>query len=88
MRYVASNDEGMADTVGSTVTHDSTNNKYDITYTVEFGAADWRQLPGCIHRNLTALRLLKRVLVVRCFVWIDGEPNEWTIQYRDQAGGL
>ena len=88
--WVASNDEGMADTVGSTVTYDSTNNKYDITYTVEFGAADWRQLPGLYSPKSDSAKIATAGAssTLLCFTRIDGEPNEWTIQYRDVGAGV
>lgn len=88
--WVASNDEGVRDTTGSTVTYDSANNKYDIAYTVEFSTTDWRQLPGLYgpKADTSKLAMSGASSTLLCFTRMDGEPDEWTVQYRDIGTGV
>ena len=86
--WVASNDEGMRDSAGSTLTYDSTNNRYTLTYTCEFGNTSWRQLPcKWSPQSDTAALTLGADSSLMCFFRIDGEPEEWTVRIKDAPSG-
>ena len=86
--WVASNDEGMRDSAGSTLTYDSTNNRYTLAYTCEFGNTNWRQLPcKWSPQSDTAGFTLGADSSLMCFFRIDGEPEEWTVRVKDAPSG-
>ena len=86
--WVASNDEGMRDTTGSTLTYDSTNNRYTMNYTCEFGNTNWRQLPckWALQSDTAGFDLGANSSLL-CFLRIDGEPEEWTVRIKDAPSG-
>ena len=88
--WLSSNDESMQDSIGSTITYDSDDNTYTLAYTVEFGQPNWRQLPTLwTPKSDTAkVTFTGSNNTLLCFTRIDGEPGEWTIQYRDVGAGV
>ena len=86
--WVASNDEGVRDQTGSTVTYDSVNNKYTVAYTCEFGSTSWRQIPTKWAPHPTAAKFtLGENSTVLCVLRIDDDPYAWTLQYKDIPSG-
>ena len=77
-----------ADKPEATAAHDSAANTVTVTYTVEFGQDSFRDLPI----RFGPLRESGRMTFAEgsklaCFLRIDGEPDAWTIEYRDIAAG-
>jgi hypothetical protein len=86
--WFASNDEGTRDSTGSTLTYDSTNNRYTMNYTCEFGNTSWRQLPcKWSPQSDTAGLTLGANSSLLCFLRIDGEPDAWTVRIKDAPSG-
>lgn len=86
--WFASNDEGMRDSSESTLTYDSTNNRYTINYTCEFGNTSWRQLPcKWSPQSVTGKITLGADSSLLCFLRIDGEPDAWTVRIKDVPSG-
>lgn len=72
----------------ATATHDSAANTVTVTYTVEFGQDSFRNLPV----RYGPLRESGRMTFAEgsklaCFLRIDGEPDAWTVEYRDIGAG-
>lgn len=86
--WYASNDDGIPDTVGTTLTYDSATNTYTALYTCEFSHTSWRQLPAkWAPKSETAKMTLGDNSSLMCFLRIDGEPDAWTVQYKDIPSG-
>lgn len=86
--WLESNDEGMRDITGGTLTHDSENNKLVVTYTCEFGNTNWRQLPiKWIPESSTARLTLGANSSLACFLRIDDDPDAWTVRVKDIPSG-
>ena len=86
--WYTSNDEGMPDTVGTTLTYDSTTNKLTAVYTCEFSQTFWRQIPAkWAPKSNSAKMVLGDNSSIMCFLRIDGEPDEWTVKYKDVPSG-
>ena len=86
--WYTSNDEGMPDTVGTNLTYDSTTNKLTAVYTCEFSQTSWRQLPAKWSPNSNSAKMvLGDNSSIMCFLRIDGEPEAWTVKYKDVLSG-
>lgn len=86
--WFTSNDEGMQDTVGTTLAYDSITNKLTAVYTCEFSQTSWRQIPGkWAPKSDSAKMILGDNSSIMCFLRIDGEPDEWTVKYKDVPSG-
>ena len=82
--WFASNDEGMRDNREGTLTYDSTNNRYTMNYTCEFGSTSWRQVPIKWAPHPTSAKFtLGENSTVLCILRIDNDPDAWTFRYKD-----
>lgn len=77
-----------ADKPEATATHDSAAGTITVTYSVEFGQNSFRNLPiGYGPLRESGRMTFAESSKLACFLRIDGEPDAWTIEYRDIAAG-
>lgn len=84
LAWTQSNDDGAVDITGATYTYDADADTMTMLYTVEYGTLTWSRLP-CLYgpKSSGARMTFDQGSTLACFLRIDGEPEEWTVRYRD-----